>query len=49
MSNFQDLIRRIESLEEEVNCKKLEAKVNLLENEVKHLKAVLQYQIRKNK
>tara|TARA_B100000212_G_scaffold315026_1_gene268949 strand:- start:554 stop:703 length:150 start_codon:yes stop_codon:yes gene_type:complete len=49
MTNYKDLENRIIILEKEINCKNLENKVDLLEKEVKHLKEVLQYQIRKKK
>tara|TARA_Y100001978_G_C23650673_1_gene413213 strand:- start:848 stop:994 length:147 start_codon:yes stop_codon:yes gene_type:complete len=42
----EELIKRIKILEEQINCKNLEKKVNILENEVKHIKAALQYQLR---
>ena len=47
MTSYLDLEKRIEILERDINCKKLEDKLKLLENEIKHLKAVLQYQLRK--
>ena len=46
MDLYSDLVKRIEILEKEINCKNLENKINILENEVKHIKAVLQYQMR---
>ncbi len=49
MSSFEELEQRIKFLEGENNCKGLEKRINLLENEVKHLKAVLQYQLRNKK
>ena len=49
MSSFEELEKRIKILEEEINCKDLERRINFLENEVKHLKAVLQYQLRSKK
>jgi len=47
MTSYLDLEKRIEILERDINCKNLEDKVKLLENEIKHLKAALQYQLRK--
>tara|TARA_B100000927_G_scaffold232005_1_gene192053 strand:- start:376 stop:522 length:147 start_codon:yes stop_codon:yes gene_type:complete len=47
MTSYLDLEKRIEILERDINCKNLEDKLKLLENEIKHLKAVLQYQLRK--
>jgi len=49
MSSYLELEKRIAVLERNINCKKLEDKLKLLENEIKHLKAVLQYQLRKKK
>jgi len=49
MTSYKDLEKRIEILETNANYKKLEDKIKLLENEVKHLKAVLQYQSRSKK
>tara|TARA_Y100001978_G_C23672727_1_gene424736 strand:- start:1348 stop:1500 length:153 start_codon:yes stop_codon:yes gene_type:complete len=46
MPSYQELEKRITILERDMNCKKLEDKILLLENEIKHLKAVLQYQLR---
>ena len=53
MDNLKELINRIEKLEKEDNFNKLnqklskfEEKINKVENEVKHLKAVLQYNLR---
>ena len=47
MNKYEDLENRIIMLEKEINCKNLENKVNILERELKHLKEVLQYQLRK--
>tara|TARA_B100000965_G_scaffold391308_1_gene399186 strand:+ start:438 stop:587 length:150 start_codon:yes stop_codon:yes gene_type:complete len=49
MDSYIELEKRIEILEKNINCKRLEEKINLLENEIKHLKAVLQYQLRSKK
>ena len=49
MTKYEDLENRIILLEREVNCKKLEEKVKVLEKEVKHLKEALQFQLRKKK
>ncbi len=49
MKSYNDLKNRIEILEREISCKDLNEKIKLLENEVKHLKAALQYQIKQNK
>ena len=49
MTKYEDLEKRIIMLEKEINCKNLENKVSILENEVKHLKEALQYQLRKKK
>ena len=49
MTKYEDLKNRIIMLEKEINCKNLENKVNILEREVKHLKEVLQYQLRKKR
>ena len=49
MTRYQDLENRVDILEKEINCKNLENKVNILEREVKHLKEVLQYQLRKKR
>ena len=49
MTSYIELEKRIEILERDINSKKLEDKLKLLENEIKHLKAVLQYQLRKKK
>tara|TARA_Y100001933_G_scaffold2360_1_gene2208 strand:+ start:131 stop:280 length:150 start_codon:yes stop_codon:yes gene_type:complete len=49
MTKYKDLENRIILLEREMNCKNLENKVNILEREVKHLKEVLQYQLRKKR
>tara|TARA_B100000700_G_C14417387_1_gene566474 strand:- start:291 stop:443 length:153 start_codon:yes stop_codon:yes gene_type:complete len=46
MNSYNELEKRIEILEKDINCKKLEERINLLENEIKHLKAVLQYQLK---
>ena len=53
MDNLKELINRIEKLEKDDNFNKLnqklskfEEKINKVENEVKHLKAVLQYNLR---
>tara|TARA_B100000945_G_scaffold253243_1_gene210248 strand:- start:36 stop:194 length:159 start_codon:yes stop_codon:yes gene_type:complete len=42
----ENLEKRVELLEKDISCKNLEKKVKTLENELKHIKAVLQYQIR---
>jgi len=44
MTNYDDLEKRVEILEKLYNCKNLEKQIYLLEKEVKHIKAVLQYQ-----
>ena len=49
MSSYFELEKRIAILEKNINCKKLEDKIILLENEIKHLKAVVQYQLRNKK
>ena len=49
MTTQKELEARIKILEEEINCKNLQNKVELLEQEVKHIKAILQYQLRKKK
>ena len=49
MTKYEDLENRIIILEKDINCKDLENKVRVLEKEVKHLKEVLQYQLRKKK
>ena len=49
MTKYEDLENRLVMLENEINCKNLENKVNILEKEVKHLKEALQYQLRKKK
>ena len=49
MAKYEDLEKRLNILEEEVNCKNLANKVKILEREVKHLKEALQYQLRKKK
>ena len=49
MSSYLELEKRIAILEKNINCKKLENKIILLENEIKHLKAVVQYQLRNKK
>ena len=49
IKRFEELERRLTMIEEEINCKNLENKIKVLENEVKHLKEVLQYQLRKKK
>ena len=49
MTKYEDLENRLVMLENEINCKNLENKVNILEKEVKHLKEALQYQLRKRK
>ena len=49
MTSYKELEKRIQILEENLFCKKLEDKISLLENELKHLKAVLQYQLRNKK
>ena len=46
MTSYFELEKRIETLEKDFNCKNLENKLSLLEKEIKHLKAVLQYQLR---
>tara|TARA_Y100001980_G_C14497100_1_gene273477 strand:- start:527 stop:679 length:153 start_codon:yes stop_codon:yes gene_type:complete len=46
MASYLELENRIATLEKDINCKKLQEKVNLLEKEIKHIKAVLQYQLR---
>ena len=47
MSIYDQLEKRIEKLENELNLNKLINRLENLENEVKHIKAVLQYQNRK--
>tara|TARA_Y100000589_G_scaffold135489_1_gene129672 strand:- start:4363 stop:4515 length:153 start_codon:yes stop_codon:yes gene_type:complete len=47
MNNYDDLEKRIEILEKDFNCNNLEKKIETLENEVRHIKAVLQYQSKK--
>lgn len=42
----ETLEKRVELLEKVITCKNLEKKVKTLENELKHIKAALQYQIR---
>ena len=49
MTKYEDLENRIIMIEKEINCRNLENKVSILENEVKHLKEAIQYQIRKKK
>tara|TARA_Y100001970_G_C13589794_1_gene534962 strand:- start:383 stop:535 length:153 start_codon:yes stop_codon:yes gene_type:complete len=49
MTSYYKLEKRIEILEKNLNCKKLEEKINLIEKEIIHLKAVLQYQLRNKK
>jgi len=49
MTNYDDLEKRVEILEKGFSTKNLEKQVNLLENEVKHIKAILQYQKNKKK
>ena len=49
MESYIELEKRILILERDINCKKLEEKVFLLEKEIKHLKAVFQYQLRNKK
>ena len=46
MTSYFELEKRIETLEKDFNCKNLENKIRLLEKEIKHLKAALQYQLR---
>ncbi len=46
MNSNEEILRRIEKLEKDYNCQKLEEKIKILENEVKHLKAVIQYHMR---
>ena len=46
MASYLELENRIATLEKDINCKKLQEKVILLEKEIKHIKAVLQYQLR---
>ena len=38
MTKYEDLENREIIMEKEINCKNLENKVSILENEVKHLK-----------
>tara|TARA_Y100000589_G_scaffold331842_1_gene387398 strand:+ start:2662 stop:2814 length:153 start_codon:yes stop_codon:yes gene_type:complete len=50
MDNIDELEIRIKKIEKEINCKDLEKRLVNLENEIKHIKAILQYQMRnKNK
>ena len=50
MDNIDDLEIRIKKIEKEINCSDLEKRLVNLENEIKHIKAILQYQMRnKNK
>ena len=49
MTTYHKLEKRIEKLENDINCRYLEEKINLLENEIKHLKAFIQFQIRNKK
>tara|TARA_Y100000589_G_scaffold328016_1_gene371097 strand:- start:317 stop:469 length:153 start_codon:yes stop_codon:yes gene_type:complete len=50
MSSFEYLEKRIENIEKQVKCKDLEKRLNILENEINHIKKILQYQMRnKNK
>ena len=49
MTSYKELEKRVEILEGDICCKKLEDKINHLENEVKHLKAALQYKLKNKK
>lgn len=50
MDNIDELEIRIKKIEKEINCNDLEKRLVNLENEIKHIKAILQYQMRnKNK
>tara|TARA_Y100001978_G_C23552045_1_gene365003 strand:+ start:145 stop:309 length:165 start_codon:yes stop_codon:yes gene_type:complete len=44
-----ELEKRIQLLENELNCKTLEKRIKILENELKHIKSAIQYQIKKKK
>ena len=48
MTTLEELEDRIIKLENNIRCNDLENKIKILENEVNHIKAVLQYQLRKN-
>lgn len=50
MSSFEYLEKRIDNVEKQVECKDLEKRLNILENEINHIKRILQYQMKnKNK
>ena len=44
-----ELEKRIQILENELNCKTLEKRIKFLEKELIHIKSAIQYQIRKKK
>jgi len=46
MESISKIEERILQIEKQINCQNLEKRISILENEVKHLKAVLQYQLR---
>tara|TARA_Y100000589_G_scaffold327224_1_gene368628 strand:+ start:1803 stop:1952 length:150 start_codon:yes stop_codon:yes gene_type:complete len=46
MSSYDELEKRVQFLEKEINCRNLENKILILEQEVQHLKKALQYQLR---
>ena len=44
-----ELEKRIEILENELNCKNLQSRINILEKELLHIKKSIQYQLKKKK
>ena len=46
MESFSKIEEKILQIEKQINSQNLEKRILNLENEVKHLKAVLQYQLR---
>ena len=48
MATLEELENRIINLEKIIRCNDLENKIKILEKEVTHIKAVLQYHARKN-
>ena len=47
--DLYELEKRIEILENELNCKNLQSRINILEKELLHIKKAIQYQLKKKK
>ena len=47
--DLYELEKRIEILEDELNCQNLESRIKILEKELLHIKKSIQYQLKKKK